>query len=70
MINANLSFEIQAEAFYRMTRQMAPGKSTPIGYSISREERLELWENWQKENKEIIHAFMGAINELIGDDNG
>ena len=64
-MDANIRFEIRADAFHRMTGMLAPGKNAWQG--PSREERTEAWEKWNKDFSTVIDAMFQAI-EYIGTD--
>lgn len=69
-LDALTRYEIEAEAFYRMTGKMAPGKSVPM--EIARddmEERLNLWRDWQHKYRDIILAFSAAIARVLPDED-
>lgn len=59
-------YEDAAEAFYRDTGLMAPGKSEPMGWAWlhSQEERSERWEAWCKARAD---ARMSAVARLRAD---
>lgn len=46
-------YEAKAEAFYRATGMMAPGKDSPaeFGSSHSRADRWDRWEQWLAEQE-------------------
>ena len=62
-MNANIRFEIKADAFHRMTGLLAPGKDAWQG--PSREERTEAWDKWNTDFSKVIEAMFQAI-EYIG----
>lgn len=66
-MNANERFEIMAEAFYRMTRRMAPGKSVPMemASTCSYEERSAAWEVWNEAYSPVIHAMLDAFQVVM-----
>jgi len=64
-VDLNLSYEIKAEAFYRMTGHMAPGKDVAPGFHQEPlKERTKAWENWLKEYDEIIRAMLFAVGTV------
>ena len=64
-MNANISFEIKAEAFRRMTGYMAPGKDAGMaGESASYAERCHVWGDWLANNEEIITALLEAVETI------
>jgi len=64
-MNSITSYEIQAEAFRRMTGHMAPGKDAASeSYPESFEVRHEAWTNWLKDNKECIKAMLHAVDSV------
>jgi len=50
--NANQEFEALADAFYRETGLLAPGKSVPAAMAGDVEDRHARWEAWLKEREE------------------
>jgi len=69
-MNTIEQYEIKARAFQIMTGEMAPGKDVPsCCYSMSFDERSEMWDKWLKENSECINAMMRAFNDIIEDDS-
>ena len=45
-VNPSEAYDAKAEAFYRETGLLAPGKDAPPGFGGSREERQEAWLRW------------------------
>ena len=65
-MNSYLSYEIQAAAFHRMTGIMAPGKDEPAAcHGPSFDKRVDEWEEWQLRHRDIIRAFLWAIDQNI-----
>lgn len=61
-MNENEKFEIKAEAFYKVTGMMAPGKDEgPINSGHSYEERLQEWRFWHKTCGQTINAMLSAF---------
>ena len=63
-MNANISFEIKAEAFKIMTGCMAPGKS--ISNIEDDNERFRAWMDWNVRYEEVINAFIVATTRVVG----
>lgn len=70
-MDANLLFEIKAEAFRRMTGQTAPGKDPGMAGqpASSYEERCYMWAEWQATHIDIISALLEAVEELTPNRN-
>lgn len=66
-MNANLSFEIQAEAFRIMTGYMAPGKSvSPMANDgTSHQERWDAWRKWSIEYADVLTAMLRAMDSAM-----
>lgn len=68
-MNANISFEIRARAFYRMTGKLAPGKDEPAAVNWEdRGERLAVWAAWIRQYGPCIDAMLEAMAYVTGDD--
>lgn len=60
--------EILAKAFYYCTQWMAPGKDVPAAlWQPPYEERLEKWNQWNRDNQKIINAMLKAFKAIKGD---
>ena len=62
--DSNLRFEVKADAFYRCTGQLAPGKDSTV-FSMSDEERHKLWEDWNNKHSKVIDHILTAVEHLI-----
>ena len=58
--NATADYEAFAEAFYRDTHMLAPGKSEPLnmGGLHSREELQTAWDAWVEEKRAVVLAAL------------
>ncbi len=63
-MDANESFEIEAEAFHQMTGFVASGKDDCSG--IDRSIRTTAWELWRENNGSCIHAMLRAFEKIMG----
>jgi hypothetical protein len=64
-MNANVLFEIKAEAFRIMTGMMAPGKDVGMaGSEHTYEERCRIWGDWIGNNYEVINAMLKAVDTI------
>ncbi len=62
-MNANLEFEITAEAFRWMTGMMAPGKDVPaVTDHTPIEARQVAWFKWNNDHHKIIRAMLHAAD--------
>lgn len=64
ILDDNLRFELKAAAFEQMEGMLAPGKDQRQGPSY--EERIRRWGDWNINNEEIISAFLGAVEKVLG----
>ena len=65
-MDANLTYEIKAEAFRRMTGLMAPGKSvSPLAYSGQEDEDLRYreWQEWNDKYGEVIGHLLAVVQQ-------
>ncbi len=67
MFDANTRFEIMADAFYRETGQLAPGKDAVL-LSESAEERRAHWDDWTVAYGRVINHIFAATELFITDD--
>lgn len=63
-MNAFISYEIKAAAFYTMTGIMAPGKDDATN-SHRYSERTDAWKKWHEDNGPIIEAMLSACSSFI-----
>ena len=65
-MNANVKFEIIADAFCRTTGMLAPGKDAWAG--PSHEERRDAFAKWRDQNNTIINSMIHAVEHVYGED--
>ena len=65
-MNDNLRYELTAEAFYRMTGMMAPGKD-PGMVVVDDAARNAAWRVWREAYKDCVAAMCDAVDEIMGD---
>jgi hypothetical protein len=59
-------YEIQAEAFRRMTGHMAPGKDVAAAAGpADREERMAIYARWSETHGECVYAVMDAVDCVL-----
>ena len=61
-MDANMKFEIKAEAFRRMTGLLAPGKDAMQGPPL--EERMRAWDMWLVKNGKVVDAMLRAMERV------
>jgi len=64
-MNSNEHFECKAEAFYRMTGLMAPGKDPGRVASNNPEVRYAVWDVWCKAYGEAVNAGIKAVEIVM-----
>lgn len=55
-------YEIQAEAFRRMTGHLAPGKDAPLGAYGDMDERTKIYLRWAEIHGEAVYAVLDAVD--------
>ena len=64
-MNPNLRFDIEAEAFYRYTGMLAPGKDAPLTMATpSREDREKEWRTWRAAFGDVVDVVIDAMARL------
>lgn len=63
-------YEIQAEAFRRMTGHLAPGKDAAAGTYDEAANRTEIYARWAELHGECVYAVLDAVDYVLrtGDD--
>lgn len=64
IIDPNTRFEAMADAFYRETGQLAPGKDSPA-FSESFEQRQQVYKKWLDQHGRTLAAFVNALEKLL-----
>ncbi len=64
-LDATSRFEIKADAFYRETGHLAPGKDSTV-FSVSDEERRESWGDWNTIYGKVIDRVLDAAEKHLG----
>lgn len=64
-MNANLKYEIQANAFYRLTGRLAPGKDDPTRDDRSLKVAQAIWNLWQQEHGTTIVAMLESVEDVM-----
>lgn len=58
-------YEIQAEAFRRMTGHLAPGKDAAAGTYDEAANRTEIYAKWAEHNGECVYALLDAVDHVM-----
>ena len=58
-------YEIQAEAFRRMTGHLAPGKDAAAGTSDDHAERTAIYARWAEIHGECVYAVLDAVDCVL-----
>lgn len=59
-------YEIQAEAFRRMTGHLAPGKDAPAAAgSLDFDERTAIYARWAEIHGECVYAMLDAVDCVL-----
>jgi len=62
-LDSSLRFEVKADAFYRETGQLAPGKDA-AALSAAAEDRQQQWDDWNKAYGKVIDRVFTAVETL------
>ncbi|MBK7509808.1 MAG: hypothetical protein IPI16_17465 [Comamonadaceae bacterium] len=58
-------YEIQAEAFRRMTGHLAPGKDAAAGTYDEAANRTEIYARWAELHGECVYAVLDAVDYVL-----
>lgn len=58
-------YEIQAEAFRRMTGHLAPGKDAADGSYDETANRREIYARWDEIHGECVYAVLDAVDYVL-----
>jgi hypothetical protein len=58
-------YEIQAEAFRRMTGHLAPGKDAAAGSYDEAANRTEIYARWAEIHGECVYAVLDAVDCVL-----
>lgn len=59
-------YEIQAEAFRRMTGHLAPGKDAAAGSYDEAANRTEIYARWAEIHGECVYAVLDSVDCVLG----
>ncbi len=69
-LGSTARYEIQAEAFRRMTGHMAPGKdAAALSYPAPYEERKAAWDRWLLAHGACVSAMLEAMVSVLPDED-